>query len=638
MLSPKDNFSIIAGTDIDDGSVSEELSIRKRERSNFELNKIRQEIQKTFQPVGEKLEPVGEALAIFSSKTANVLTKAYPYFDSCHIANSGFRLMADILEPDDDAALLYMLRSPAGIVSLVGFSAFLALIAKISETDTKKQSVLSAAMIRYTGTLYRDLREFLQSTKYAWKSASLLAKLFRQFAKLDLPVNTMAAVMVPFVIITRIAMRHFREKRKEMQDHNKRLLKLLESQNTDSDFLLSKIKQVDKHPDQAALQLRMKQVLDEYFTADSIQQEIKRMHRYGHYTTLATVFLNASVDAIYLKLGLILFIPLVAVPFPLLHIMLGLSVAYGLALVLSRVMEEYQQQQQLKVTALECEMMELGNRCYMLYDAIYELRLNDPGNAALLALLKKELQQTKASYFQVAKKKKDLNTGFTAGVFWLGLRRGLGIISIFGTATAMLAVILACFNVAVPALLPTVVIMLGVVFLALGIGGTYLHKRYKANSPDSEEEPSLPPPAEAESAEPESLSQLSLAEMDMKSPIKQPVDLPLTEDPGKPENVRKLLSGFSKSFKLSSQYGPDSPVLVGISFVMATISALVHGCYAHSKSSKNKKEEKKSPAKSGFGLFPVPKPERETAVNEHDDAYVPRTPLSINAGLNINEF
>lgn len=626
MLGQKENFSYItAGTDIDDGSVSEEFSIRKRERSNFEFNKIRKEIQKTLQPVGETLDNA-------ASKTAKVLIKTYPLFDSCHIANSGFRLMADILEPDNDAALLYMLRSPAGIGGLVGFSAFLTLIAYVSGMNTKKQSVFSAAMIRHTGTLYKDLREFLQSTKYAWKSARQLAKLFQRFAKLDLPINTMVSIVVPFVIITRIAMRHFREKRKEMQDHNKRLLKLLESQNTDSDFLLSKIKQADKHLDEAALQLRMKQLLDQYFTDDSMQQEIKRMHRYWHYTTLGVVFLNASVDALYIYFGLIFFIPLAAVPLPLIHVMLGLCVVYGLALVLSRVMEEYQQQQQLEVTALECEMMEIGNRCHMLYDAIYALRLNDPDNAPLLALLKKELQETKVFYFELAKKKQALNTGFTASALWVGLRGGLGFISVLGTTTAMLATILACFGTVVPPLMPVLVIMLGVVFLAAGMAGTYLYRRHQAATQDSEEEPTLPPPDEVESAAPESLSQLSLAEIDMKSPIKQPVDLPLTEDPGLFENVRKLLSGFSKSFKLGSQFDEDSsPVSLSISFGIATISAVVHGCYGYSKSN-NKKEEQKSPAKSGLGLFPVPKPKRETAANEHDDAYVPRTSLSINAG------
>lgn len=626
MPRSKDSFSkIMAITDSnDDGLVSEEFSIRKRERSNFEFNKIRQEIKKTLQPVGESL---GNA----ASKTSKVLIKTYPLFDSCHIANSGFRLMADILEPDSDPGLLYMLRSPAGIASLIGFSAYFTFIAYVSGMDTKKQSVLSAAMIRHTGTLYKDLREFLQSTKYAWKSARQLAKLFQKFAKLDLPINTMVAIIVPFVIITRIAMRHFREKRKEMQDHNKRLFQLLESQNTTSDFLLSKIEQANKSLDEAALQLKMKQLLDQYFTDSSMQKEIKRMHRYWHYTTLSVVLLNASVDALYIYFGLIFFLPLAAFSLPLIHVMLGLCVVYGLALVLSRVMEEYQQQQQLEVTALGCEMMETANRCHTLYDAIIDVRKNDPGNAILLALLKKELEQTKAFYFELNKKKQALNTGFTAGALWIGLRRGLGVISILGTATAMLAIILACFNLTVPAIIPMLVLVLGVACLVGGMAFTYMHKVATHNP---EEEPSLQPPYEsAESVESESLAQLSLSPMDMKSPIKKPVDLPLTEDPGVFEYVRKLLSGFSKSFKLGSQFDQDSPVLLGISFGMATVSALVHGCYGHSKGS-NKKEEKKSPTKSGLGLFPAPKPPRETAVNENDDAYVARAPLSINDGLN----
>lgn len=537
-----------------DNGTSVELSLTKQAKINTEINKITASIRKNL----EKSVPYFE-------KTAKILRESYAFFDSCYIANSSFRLIVDILEPDNDAALTYILRTPAGIAGMIMLGGLLSLLAYASnKINPKGRSDLQVAMIGLVTHLYRDLREFAQSTKYAWKAVNIFLKLLSKVARVDLPLMPIIGVVVPFVIITRIAMRHLRDKRKQLTKANEVLLKILEDGKVQDGFLV---------------------------------KQIKHINAYLHYLSLVVVILNSVVDGFYNYFGMVLFLQLALLPVPIVAIMLTLCSIYGGMLIISRTMEEYQQQQLLEVSAIDCELQIKFNKYCALSDRAHQLIKSDPHQE--LEAVKADLIQCLKEWTALKERKEKLNTGFYASVFWTGLRRGIDAMSVLGTATAMLAVIFPLAGLALPPILPMLVVMLGVGCLLGGIVFTYIDEQKKRDKEQLE----LPPPEASFAKKRLSTTQVTVPPLVPKNKtfmeawIKKQVDLPLTEKPGNLQTGRSMASAISKTFKLTTQYDTESLPLLIFGSIMAGISALVHGCYGYDKNTPVSKPAKTKDSK-----------------------------------------
>jgi hypothetical protein len=484
----------------------------------------------------------------------------YSFFDAFSCAYSMYKYFIDMLISSNDPDLMHeYLMSPCGITIALAESIFmvsyclLACHFETAEKDTIKQR-FSASWI-----YFRDAMKALKNAYKGWRSAVLILNAISS-SDLRCVVTPIGLVMGLIAATIRLYARYVKEKRKNMMDENKRLLKEIKNLPT----LSSEEREV------------YLKTLEEY------QQAI-----YERNLGYCAVAAGGFIDGLYLYVGVM---GLAFLPTPFLIPLALLSGAYTLSCIIYRVYEEWDYQVMLLAAKTKCELMLLAKEI----ETNYAQLQNDTDTPSIQTLQKIQKLKELIKQFEIKRQVLHAQTNRTyLSATLLGLKNGLYAYGMLTSALFILATVLLLLYVPFPPALLIVTVLSGLGFITAFIAQALIANYWQRNTNQLTDE--------------EQLYQ-DLLSMDKDNNIlppdmfKQALNRGLFFDPAQPyffqewtEVFRSLFSGLGKGQKLTDftfnflqeidvqGHYHDTPIMLIIAVVYALVVGIVLGLRALAK-------------------------------------------------------
>jgi hypothetical protein len=381
----------------------------------------------------------------------------YGILDGISVTYSMLKYGCDLLATSSkeyDQYINNALSTPGGLFGVILESIVIISFSLFANTAGKNKSDFR----RHFAIAWPYMRDTLKGLKNSYRGIKSLIDVTTQLGGQDLkmlvaPIGIIVGVVN---ILNRIWLRKMRNERKEMMAANKSLLKtILNAGKKDED-------------DDSSL-------LD----YEKLYQEIKRQDKLSRYYALfGASIITGIADGFYLFMGIL---TVATITGPLLPVLVVCSLFFVIVNVVARINEEYEYQQKLRKTQLDCELALEGQQLRQAIEHLMNLRetriLNkkfdnsmedDEYKSAWIAY-----QKLKSSYLLKKKERDLLIKPSITRAFFNGLRTGLSAYGVVASIMFAIATLMLLTSVAFPPLAVVAVIFTGLFsLLAFSIGSS----------------------------------------------------------------------------------------------------------------------------------------------------------------------
>ncbi len=493
---------------------------------------------------------------------------AYSVLDALSSSYSMFKYFFDVYFAGSSDEMHDLMLSPAGIIGITLESLFLVSFSFFGSYFDDDKPGTYTKRIADAWPFFRDVMKGLKNAFKGWRSTVVAMSLM---GMIETPAAT--ALILPIGLAlgvlgaaNRFLIRSLREKRKAMMAHNNKLA-----------FNLSKLSFLSADN------------LEEFYRNNGgpIQYQTDK----ERYLGFLAAGIGGLVDGLYLYAGALI---LTALAPSLLITLASICAFYTLACIVTRIYEEYEYQQKLKITQTIYFLVTYTKQIQNLYDKLITLEKKlDKTNDDLLKirLLKKDLgnligkfdEQRQLLHQQI--RKTYLSSILT------GLKDGLYAYGALSSILFFISSILIIAGVAFPPVLIAAVVSFGLVLIAGFIANSLLvNKPYQKEQKTNEEPYNLLLTMKKQFEE-ELDTDCSLTSEELNDALKS--GLSINKENTKKtyffqewfEVIRSLFSGFTKGQKFvdfvgnplqevgSDGHYQDTPIM----YVLGGLSALLFG-------------------------------------------------------------
>ena len=484
----------------------------------------------------------------------------YSVLDSLSSSYSMFKYFFDVCLGGSADEMHELMLSPAGIVGitlesvfLFSFSFLACLLDKEKEANYKKR-------IADAWPYFRDVMKGLKNAYKGWRSAVVALGLLG-VTDVNYLIAPVGIILGLLAAANRYLMRYITEARKEMMDHNAKLLASLK-----------------KLPSLTAEEARIQ------LSETPIKSQTDR----DRYLGFLGSAVGGAVDGLYLYVGVL---TLCVLSPHLLIAMAAICAFYTLACIISRVYEEYEFQLKLQVSQTKCRLVIYTKQIQTIYAELLlleEKQDKTPEDVIQIQIIKKELAELIEQFETQRRLLQHQSNRSYFGAALGGMKSGLQAYGVLSSVLFLISSFLVMGSVSFPPIFIAVVVCLGLLFIAGfvidALVKNYQHNKGKTN-PDNEYHYQQLLAMKEHIEEPE-IALLKADQLD--SSLKAGLDVkaaPVSFFQEWFEVFRSLFSGLGKGQKFVDFAGNplqetgadghyhDTPVM----YVLGTLSALLFG-------------------------------------------------------------